>query len=286
MPMSDRPRPTWRRKLRRIALLLVTTYGIYLAVGLFAQQFFLFPRYLVPVSSAKGAPDGVESFWIESDGARVEAWFIPGAGCTADAPGPLLVHAHGNGESIELWHHPMTLLTSQGINVLMVEYRGYGNSTGSPSQHAITEDFVAAIDKVIDRPGIDPDRLVYFGFSIGGGVVCSVARQREPAGLILLNTFTSLRDLSWRFAFPPFLLRDSFNNAEFIEQYDGPVLIIHSENDQLVPPHHGQALRDKAENGKLLGLTAGHDNFDPASPDLIARIVRFLRNRQLLTDAD
>ena len=283
--MADKPKPTFKRRLKRIALIVALAYGLYVGLGLFIQRSFMYPSWIVPHwdRTHSGLPEGAITWWQDQSDSSIEVWLLPGAGCTADRPGPLLVFAHGNGERIEMWGQPVQPLRNAGVNVLLVEYPGYGDSTGSPTQQSITNHFVTAIDAAGGHDGVDADRLILYGFSIGGGVVCSVAHRHTPDALILHNTFTATTDLSWRFGFPPILIRDRFENAAFVKTYTGPTLIISATDDQLIPPTHSRRLAELAKNSRLVQMPGGHDNFDPTSAILWDPVLQFLSDNGFIT---
>ena len=226
------------------------------------QRLLIFPG---TARNADQAPlmthPGIERWWIDRSEARVEAWMLPGRGLNAQNPGPALVFAHGNGELIDDHVDLMSLYHTAGISVLAVEYRGYGRSSGNPSQEQITADFAAAYDRLIARPEVDASRIVFHGRSLGGGIVCSLGRIRRPAGLILQSSFTGLAPFARRMAVPSFLLRDPMKSADFVQTFEGPVLVLHGVDDEVVPFSHGVTLADAAANGVLRRYPTGHNNF-------------------------
>ena len=147
--------------------------------------------------------------------------------------------------------------------VLLVEYPGYGRSAGSPSQSSITEAFVAAYDALIARKDIDASRIVLFGRSLGGGAVCALSIKRPSAAQILMSTFTSARSFAKRYLAPSFLVRDPMDNLAAVEQYEGPILVIHGRHDTVIPYSHGISLHKAARAGKLITYDAGHNDCPP-----------------------
>ncbi len=263
--------------------ILLTIAAVWLIGGFVLQRHVLFPRHVIPPfdRSRMTEPAGLESFRVGPDDAPVEAWYLPADGAAADVPAPLMVIAHGNGELIEMWAPIVAPYRGRGMGVLLVEYRGYGRSGGSPSQAGITADFLQAIEQTAARDEVDADRLIYYGFSIGGGVLCDVARTRPPAAMILHNTFTSTGSLAWRAGYPGFLLRDPFDNLSFLETYAGPVLILHGKADRVVPASHATRLHAAAADSTLILTDAGHDDFDPTDPQLRRTIGTFLAGQGL-----
>jgi len=251
--------------LRRLFVLALATVVLsYVAVTLLfviAQRWLLFPAYAPdPRPDAADEVEGLEKIWIDSPEGPVESWFIPARGSSADNPAPLIVFAHGNGELIDWWPHDMAPYRELGFSVLLPEYRGYGRSAGDPSQDAIVDDFVAFYDTVTARPDVDGERVVYHGRSLGGGVLCALGRQRAPEALILESTFTSVPDLAYDRWLPGFLALDPFDNADALSDYDGPVLIVHGRDDDVVPLEHARALEEVASDATLWVRNCGHND--------------------------
>lgn len=265
-------------------ILLVLTGTILLAWAM--QRYLIYPRFRVPhLSDTDANIEGIERIWIDVPGGRVEAWWLPAPDAIEGKPGPAVLFAHGNAESIDLWAQVLEHYRRMGVGVLIPEFRGYGRSDGSPSQDGITEDLVRFIDELVARGEVDPDRLVLHGRSLGGGVVCSVARKRRAAALVLNSTFTSVRDMAWGFGFPGFLVRDPFDNLDFLTGYEGPVLIQHGTRDSLIPFTHGQALHEAACNSRLVTYDADHNDVPYDSPRFWAAIRDFLRDNGIVERA-
>ena len=170
-----------------------------------------------------------------------------------------MIIAHGNADFIDRWVDIAGLLSKKRIGVLLVEYPGYGRSTGNPSQNSITEVFIRAYDYIIENPEIDTDRIILLGQSVGGGAVCALAKERYSAGLILISSFTSVGVFAKDFLLPAFLVKDPFDNLSVISEYKGPVLLIHGENDDLVSYEESEKLLNASINGKFIGVKGDHN---------------------------
>ena len=184
---------------------------------------------------------------------------MPGARDAGD-PGPLLLYAHGNGELIDHWAGEFETPRAWGLSVLLVEYPGYGRSSGRPSQASVEAAMSAAYDWAVAQPGIDPRRVVAFGRSLGGGAACALARERPLAALVLESTFTSVRDLARGLGFPAFLVRDPFDNLAVVRRFAGPILLLHGERDTSIAPAHAEALHRAAPGSELHLLPCGHND--------------------------
>ena len=115
----------------------VLIYAAYCVLLFFVQRQVIFPRYMIPTPPP---PDfktlRIEPWWLETSFGKVEAWYLPPA--AAEKPAPAVIFAHGNGELIDYWPPALEPYTQRGVSVLMVEYRGYGRSAGSPSEKMIS----------------------------------------------------------------------------------------------------------------------------------------------------
>ncbi len=240
-----------------LLLLLCVTLAVaaYLAAVWGVQRRVLYPRPPAP-STPPLLPDGTTAAWLGPDNG-VEAWLMRPS--RERWPFPIVVFAHGNGELIDHWLPPFEVMTKMGVGVLLVEYPGYGRSSGSPTQSSITEAMTAAYDFAASQPGVDPARIVAYGRSLGGGAACALARERPIAALILESSFTSVRDMARRFGLPgPFVL-DPFENLETVSDLDVPVLVLHGQHDSLIPVSHGEALA-AAAGVELVRMSCGHND--------------------------
>ena len=258
------------------ALVVLGVYAAYLGLLFLLQRSIVFPlggggrRH----SQQQEYPTR-EVIWLKTSFGRVESWYFPAddpgkaAGGELDKtrqPGPAVVIAHGNAELIDFLPPDFLRFADLGFAVLMVEYPGYGDSEGRPSQATVTETFVAAYDMLAGRSEIDPDHIIAFGRSLGGGAVCALAAERPVAALILLSTFTSLPDMSGRYFAPGFLARDRFDNRQVLLSYSRPVLILHGTRDSIVPHYRGEQLASAAPHGSLIRYP-GAPNDCPAETD-------------------
>jgi pimeloyl-ACP methyl ester carboxylesterase len=245
---------------------IAVCYCLYCILVFLVQRSILFPRNQIPMPSPAKPVNPMPSLhriWLEAAGAQIEAWFIaPAAGATAQ-PAPAVIFAHGNGELIDDWPEMLQNFSRMGIGLLLVEYPGYGRSSGTPTKDTIAQAFVAAYDTLVSYKEVDPRRIILFGRSVGGGAVCALALKRPAAALILMSTFTSVRSMASKFLVPPFLIRDPFDNLEAVRQYRGPLLLIHGRHDRIVPYENSVRLHRAAHNSSLLDYNAGHNDCPP-----------------------
>ena len=257
-------------------------YVVYCGILFLLQRQIMFPRFHIPASSEEGLmQSGAERIWINTAFGKVEAWFLP-AIAQGKKPAPAAIFAHGNGELIDFWPQELKPLTRMGIGVLLVEYPGYGRSSGSPSQKDIVETFVKAYDLLALRKDVDSRRIVFLGRSIGGGVVCALTKLRPSAAMILMSTFVSLRSFAVRFLAPAFLIRDPFDNLGAVRSYREPILIVHGKYDEIIPYSHGQTLFRATFNGKMISYNCGHNDCPPDWNIFWKEVEVFLRGAGIL----
>ena len=203
------------------------------------------------------------------DGVRLHGWFLP-----AKPPrrGSVLF-LHGNAENISTHIRSVAWLPASGFDVLLVDYRGYGLSGGSPSLAGLHLDFEAALGALLRRPDADPDRVIVLGQSLGGSLAITALaaspRRGRVRALIALGAFTSYRALAreklaefwltWPLQAPLGLaIDDRYRPVDAIGELSPlPVLIVHGEADRVVPPHHASALYRAAGPPKALWVVPG-----------------------------
>lgn len=251
----------------RLLILTVTTAGVlyasFLCVLYFSQGSIVYPGARNRVAAKMPRSQGAEIFTVSTALGNVEAVFLPATPPTGDTRQPLVIFGHGNGEVIDYWIAALDGFRQRGIGVLLVEYPGYGRSTGSPSEAAIRRVMDAAYDHMAADVRVDSTRIFGFGQSLGGGAICLLSKDRSLRALILESTFPSLDIFAARYWAPAFLLRDHFDNLSSVAQFPGPVLVIHGRDDQLIPWKQGQRLAAAARSSTFRLYDCGHGCWDP-----------------------
>ena len=207
------------------------------------------------------------------DGVRLNGWWIA-------APAQPLGHVllcHGNGGNIgdRLLH--ADLLSVAGFDVLLFDYRGYGHSTGSPSEEGTYVDARAALACMLSQPEVEPSNVIYLGESLGGAVALELALEHPPGGLVLLSSFTGIRALSRiHYPFiPAALVPDAYPSLRRIPRLRAPLLVLHGERDEIVPLSHAGDLFEAAPEPKRMRVfpNLGHnDLLAGAGPELVREI--------------
>ncbi len=242
-----------------VAVAVVAT-GLLVAYWLLlflAQRSVLFP--MPPVTGAPPRPPHAQQIWLPTSFGRLEAWYLPALRPSKERS-PLLLFAHGNGELIDYWPEEFEEPRRWGMSVLLVEYPGYGRSDGAPSQASIMEGMLAAHDWARQHADVDASRIIPYGRSLGGGAASILAVERRAPALILESTFSSVAAFASGFAAPAFLVRDKFDSVSALKTFNAPVLILHGDRDELVPPHHARTLAAAAGNSTLQFLPCGHND--------------------------
>jgi pimeloyl-ACP methyl ester carboxylesterase len=236
-------------------LLLLNFVAMY-----FLQPTFTFPRPPATAARPQTLVDARgEDLWSEVDGQRVEAWLLPVAGA-GTIPEPLLIYMHGNGELIDQWAEEFAPLRAAGIHVLLVEYPGYGRSSGVPSEASVTAALLAAYDRVVADPRVDARRVVGYGRSLGGAAIAQLAARRPLAALVLESTFTSMADLLRRYYVPDMLVRNRFDTRRVLAKFSGPIMLLHGEFDEVIGVAHARALKAAQPGAELHEFRCGHND--------------------------
>ncbi len=260
--------------------------GVYVAYGLTlfsVQRLFMYPRRYAQPPHEPVQVENMEKVWLKTSRGRVEAWYVPSliASGTGSAKRPAVIFSHGNGELIDHCVHEFLPYTDMGIDLLLVEYPGYGRSEGRPSQRAITETFTAAYDWLVNKKDIDVTRIMAHGRSVGGGAACALAKEREIRCLILQSTFTGAKQFARGYLLPGFLVLDKFNNIRVLEKYEGPVLIMHGKYDEIIHFKNGLRLSEAAANSKLISYNCHHNDCPPDADIYWKDIKKFLRENAI-----
>jgi fermentation-respiration switch protein FrsA (DUF1100 family) len=212
---------------------------------------------------AQGTECTVEDcFYAGEDGVRLHSWWCRRV--AANPNEPVILFFHGNAGNLSHRAELMFDLASRvGSTVMVVGYRGYGRSEGRPSEDGLYADARAAWRfATVDR-GVDPGRVVVFGKSLGGAVAVNLATETELAGLIVESSFTSIPDMAARhYPFvPKFVIRTRMESLAKIGSIGCPLLVIHSQNDEVVPYELGRNLYEAAVEPKTFYevVGAGHN---------------------------
>lgn len=270
-----------RRAVRTAALtacILAGVTGLAVCAAWLGQDALVYhPDRSSPGPAASTLDGGVDVTLVTADGLDLAAWFVPPAPEVRDREVAVLV-APGNGGNRLGRAGLAELLTERGFAILLLEYRGYGANPGRPAEAGLALDARAAQRALAER-GYPPDRTIYFGESLGTGVVAALQAEVPPAGLLLRSPFTSLADLgAHHYPLLPVetLLRDRYAVLDHVAATQVPVTVVHGDRDDVVPPEQSEAVARAAprlvEHVVLPG--AGHNDAVMFGPKIAEAVVR------------
>lgn len=281
-PQRDRKKRTpWPVRVLRLIGVVAGIYVCFILVLFLLKDRFIYHPIRHPRGNWEQPALHVEDCTFgTSDGLRLHAWWRP-----AEDPdhAPTLLWFHGNAGN--LTHRAENLsMIPRSVNVLLVDYRGYGKSQGHPTEKGLYLDGEAAYRYLTEERDIEPDHIIAYGRSLGTAVALQVATEREVAGLILESPFRSAGAMAHHmFPFIPgrLMLPGVFDNAARIGNLEVPLLVIHGRKDRIVPFKQGRALYDQAPEPKRFHPLphAGHnDTYAAGGPDYFPTITGFARD--------
>jgi fermentation-respiration switch protein FrsA (DUF1100 family) len=270
-----------RRRLRALAGLIVVMglagCGVAMWGGL-QRRLMYSPFGTVPPPEQVGLRAAEQVALITDDGLSLGAWFVPAA---PPASGTTILIFNGNGGNRAMRAPLAAALSARHIASLLLDYRGYGGNSGTPSEDGLGRDARAALEYVTSRSDVNPARVAYFGESLGSGVAVRLAAEHPPQALILRSPYTSIVDVArHHYPFVPgSAIRDRFPSIDRIKTVRSPVLIIAGRLDGVVPAALSERLHAAANEPKQLLMFDGVDHNDYAllagarMIDAIARLV-------------
>lgn len=225
-----------------------------------AEKYLYYPERLPPGMPPPRWAAGSEEAWIETeDGVRIHGlWWSRPSGR------PVVLFLHGNAQEAYSWSLVRHELAPMDCRMLLIDYRGYGKSEGDPSEKGLYLDGAAAL-RWLEEQGVEPEQLLVFGKSLGGAVACEISQGLPLKGLILESTFTSLRSVA-RNLFPAGAgyvpLEGAFDSLEKLPRITCPLLVVHGDEDALIPASEGMDLFEAANEPKQLYLVCGAGHND------------------------
>ena len=242
--------------------LLAVYAGLAFYVYYFQESQVYFPEMPSRRVEATPASAGLDFETVAlatEDGETLAGWFVP-----ASSPRGTVLYFHGNGGNIGHRVEIIRDFHDLGFNVLIFDYRGYGESTGRPGEEGTYRDAMAAWRHLTETRRIPAQNIVFFGESLGGAVAAWLAERHMPAALVLYATFTSVTDMA-RKLYPilpaGLIVRLNYDTRAALARVTCPVLIMHSSEDEIVPYSQGETLFATAPGKKkLVTLQGGHND--------------------------
>jgi len=201
-----------------------------------------------------------EIFFESEGGTKLHGWLFP-----LEPDAPVILFCHGNAGNISHRLENVKFLLDQGLSVFIFDYRGYGKSSGRPSEAGIYGDGLAAYDFLVGSKLIQPSKIIPFGRSLGSSVAIEIALKREVKALIIESAFTSTRDMAgslFLFRAISFILPAHYDNLGKIAGVSVPKLVIHGDHDEIVPFSMGQRLYQAAQSPKRFFPVTGSGHND------------------------
>jgi hypothetical protein len=243
------------------------------------RRMMYFPSGDVPPPAQVGLSRAETVTFGTDDGLTLNGWFVPGEGSGAVT----VIVFNGNAGNRAYRSDLAAQLAASGLAVLLFDYRGYGENSGSPTEEGLALDARAARRYVLSRRDVDARRLVYFGESLGSAVAVRLAVEHPPHAVILRSPFTSFVEMG-RLHYPilpvGWILRDRYPSIDRIGRIGCPLLVIAGSADAIVPVSQSRRLFEAALEPKRLHIVEGADHNDEvlaAGPRLVGTITQFLR---------
>jgi fermentation-respiration switch protein FrsA (DUF1100 family) len=237
--------------------------GAALAVRLLESRFAFFPQPGEQTTPAAFSVPYEAATIVADDGERLHAWSL-----AHQSPRAVVVYFHGNGGNLSVWAPVLVGIHRQGYTVHAVDYRGYGLSTGSPTERGLYRDVSAVVSWAASQtPQNVP--VLYWGRSLGGTMAAYAATLRRPHGVIVESGFPDVAAVlkGSTLGLIARLSSYRFPTAEFLVRARTPVLVMHGDADRVVPFAAGRALFDRLPERKRLVVLAGADHNDLSPPD-------------------
>ena len=264
--------PLKQGMIKAVRVLLTVYVLLCLGVYFFQAKLVFVPTKGEPAYTPQNLGLEYKNLFLESGSESIHAWFV-----SAKESRGTVLFCHGNAgnlghrlSTIKIWHE-------LGMNILLFDYRGFGESSGDPSEEGCYEDVKACFDWLQNNAFLEKPLIIH-GRSLGGGIASWAAENLENDGLILESTFTSIPDMGAHiYPFLPIRLLSSidFPTEERIKKYTKPLLIVHGKNDEIIPYKMGQALAQKS-GADFIELQGNHNDGFSTSQSYIPALNAFV----------
>jgi uncharacterized protein len=247
--------------------LVLAMVGVAAAVRALEPRFAFFPQPDEDVTPVQLGVAYEPATITTEDDEQVRVWSLPHPN-----PRATVLYFHGNGGNLSVWTPVLVGVQRAGYTVHAIDYRGYGQSTGKPTERGLYRDVSAFVDAIATR--VSPDvPLVYWGRSLGSTMAARAATIRRPDGVIVEAGFPDARTLLK--GSPPLALLGLFSSyrfptARFLAEAHAPVLVIHGDADGVIPFANGKALFDRLPEPRHFVVVRGGDHNDLVPRDAIA----------------
>jgi len=265
----------------------MTSFIIYAVIGLLllnALMYFQQPLMIFyPMNELYQTPAnwGLEYEDVTlntDDDVQLHGWYIPDRQSKQ-----VLLFFHGNAGNISHRRESIEIFHRLGLNVFIIDYRGYGQSKGKPSEQGLYQDAAAAWRFLTEEKGFDANDVLIFGRSLGGAVAAKLAAGVQARGLILESTMSSAREFArevFKILSRLVVIRYDFNTAQHVQGVNYPVLVLHSPDDEIMPFHLGRKVYALANQPKhFVYMRGDHNNgFLLSQPEYQQQLDSWLKN--------
>lgn len=280
------PTPPRRSLPRRVAFSLlriaaVSYAGLFLFL-LFFQSLFLYRPTRELNETPRNLGLAYEDVWFDSPGARLNGWYVP-----AKPGSPTVLFCHSNYANLSQYVSTIWIMNGLGFNVFIFDYRGYGRSTGEPSEAGTYDDASAALAWLLKSH--PPAALIIWGRSLGGAHAARLAVEHPPRALVIESAFSSFPAVAHDF-FPyipvSLIARYSYPTADDAARVKCPTLVIHSPDDEVVDFRHGRIIYDRLNSPKqFLQISGNHnDGFLATGLSYEQGLKKFFRDNGLMEE--
>ena len=268
--------------LKIIAVLVVLyALGVFLAWRFQDRVAFPAPRGALPAPSTVGLPDGELVEVTTQDGVTLRGWYLPPSPAPAEGKAPGLLWFYGNMETIGGIAPVLREFRPPGIGMLVLDYRGYGQSGGTPTERGVYRDADAAWEYIASRSEIDSARVAVYGRSIGSAVALYLATEHPVSAVVLESPFTSGRDMAEEHyaPVPSVLVELELDNVSRARELSVPLLVFHGSDDWIAPLPMGRAVAEAGRAEEFVVIEgAGHnDTYLEGGEEYRRRMHEFLR---------
>jgi fermentation-respiration switch protein FrsA (DUF1100 family) len=244
-----------------VKIAAVAYVGIFLLVFFSQSKYVYYPGKTVALTPASGQMNYEDVELKTPDGETLAGWYVPAPTNVLQAP--VLLDCHGNAGDIGDRVESVRTFHNLGLNVLIFDYRGYGHSTGKPTEKGTYLDALTAWEYLAKEKGLATNQIIVFGRSLGGSVASWLAERVTPAALVIESSFTSAPDMAKKmFPYLPvrLLCRFKYDTLARVKKIHCPILIAHSRDDEMIPFEHGQRLFAAANEPKVFVEMQGEHN--------------------------
>ena len=246
----------------KFIFVVIASYGLLVAAAYFMQARMLYlpnlPGRTLTMTPMDVGVDYHDVSIKTADGVTLHGWFIPGRSSQ------VLLFFHGNAGNISHRLDSIRQFHNLGLSVLIIDYRGYGQSSGRTTENGVYRDADAAWRYLVEDRGISASDIILFGRSLGASVAARLAAEHRPLALIVESSFTSVPDIAQElYPWLParWLSRLSHATRDYVRDVRCPILVVHSRDDEIIPVHHGEAIFESANEPRtLLALRGTHND--------------------------